>query len=65
MKWELIDEDETDFHGYNLLDNINRGIVLVVGFVPGLKVEAIPLLRPKNVRVSVFYFYELLSFDLN
>ncbi|KAF3436912.1 hypothetical protein FNV43_RR19665 [Rhamnella rubrinervis] len=48
VKWDLIDEDESDFHGYNLLDNLNRGIILVVGFVPGLKVETIPLLRPKN-----------------
>lgn len=56
MKWELFDEDETDFHDYNIHDNLNRGIVLVVGFVPGLKVETIPLLRPINVRVS---------FDLN
>ncbi|XP_021818333.1 F-box/LRR-repeat protein At5g63520-like [Prunus avium] len=29
-------------------NNSNRGIVLSVGYMPGLKVDVIPLLRPKN-----------------
>ncbi|KAJ9163911.1 hypothetical protein P3X46_023533 [Hevea brasiliensis] len=53
IRWESSDDDddddqddETDSQGDSLLD---KGIVLVVGFVPGLKVDAIPLLRPKTV----------------
>ena len=30
-------------------DDFNRGIVLIVGFLPGLKADTIPLLRPKRV----------------
>lgn len=30
-------------------DDFNRGIVLIVGFLPGLKIGTIPLLRSKRV----------------
>ncbi|KDP22600.1 hypothetical protein JCGZ_26431 [Jatropha curcas] len=56
VKWESSDDEDDRDHGCgsngpdstgdSLLD---RGIVLVVGFVPGLKVDAIPLLRPNKV----------------
>ncbi|XP_015578702.1 F-box/LRR-repeat protein At5g63520 isoform X2 [Ricinus communis] len=50
VRWESSDDEDDnndpDSEANNLL---NRGIVLVVGFVPGLKVEAIPLLRSKTV----------------
>lgn len=52
MKWEVVyEDDDSEFHNheYNFVDNLNRGIVLVVGFVPGLKTETIPLLRSKQV----------------
>lgn len=29
--------------------HVNEGIVLTVGYLPGLKVEAIPLLQPPKV----------------
>lgn len=31
------------------LEDVNNGIVLTVGFIPGLKVDAIPLLRTTKV----------------
>ncbi|XP_065860435.1 F-box/LRR-repeat protein At5g63520-like [Euphorbia lathyris] len=50
VRWKSIDDDEddddSDSNGDSLLD---RGIVLVIGFVPGLKVDAIPLLRTMTV----------------
>ncbi|CBI15680.3 hypothetical protein VitviT2T_025661 [Vitis vinifera] len=39
VKWGVDVED------FNLPANKDRGIVLIVGFMPGLKVDAIPLLR--------------------
>ncbi|XP_043707532.1 F-box/LRR-repeat protein At5g63520 isoform X2 [Telopea speciosissima] len=42
-----------DWEAVNSQRNINRGIVLIVGFVPGLKVSAIPLLRPMDVAPPV------------
>jgi hypothetical protein len=50
VKWEL--EDGPNCEGYNMINNLNRGIVLVVGFVPGLKVAAVPLLRSKVNKFS-------------
>ncbi|WCJ36283.1 F-box/LRR-repeat protein At5g63520 [Euphorbia peplus] len=50
VRWESSDDeednDDSDSDGDSLLD---RGIVLVIGFVPGLKVDAIPLLRTTMV----------------
>ncbi|GMY15141.1 F-box/LRR-repeat protein At5g63520-like [Fagus crenata] len=51
VKWEL--EDGPNCEGYNMINNLNRGIVLVVGFVPGLKVAAVPLLRSKETQVGM------------
>ncbi|KAK9995351.1 hypothetical protein SO802_020037 [Lithocarpus litseifolius] len=48
VKWELVDEDGPNCEEYNTVSNLNRGIVLVVGFVPGLKVAVVPLIRPKK-----------------
>ncbi|KAJ4974526.1 hypothetical protein NE237_007700 [Protea cynaroides] len=42
VKWVEEDLEEE----YNSQGNISRGIVLIVGFVPGLKVSTIQLLRP-------------------
>lgn len=50
MKWGAlfsgIDDEEYARH-------INEGIVLTIGCLPGLKVEAIPLIRPAKV-VNLF-----------
>ncbi|KAJ4974604.1 hypothetical protein NE237_007778 [Protea cynaroides] len=42
VKWVEEDLEEE----YNSPGNINRGIVLIVGFMPGLKVSTIQFLRP-------------------
>lgn len=39
------------------LEDANNGIVLTVGFVPGLKVDAIPLLR----KTKVTHFFDIVS----
>lgn len=41
-------------------DNAEQGIVLTVGFVPGLKVDVVPLLHPvevNEVKTSLIYIY--------
>ncbi|KAG8652684.1 F-box/LRR-repeat protein At5g63520 [Manihot esculenta] len=48
IKWESSDDEDDDDED-DLTDSPDKGIVLVVGFVPGLKVDAIPLLRTKTV----------------
>lgn len=40
LNWDNEDDERTE---------LANGIVLTVGFVPGLKVDAIPLLRPTKV----------------
>ncbi|XP_065860532.1 F-box/LRR-repeat protein At5g63520-like [Euphorbia lathyris] len=45
VRWKPSDDD-SDSSGDTQLD---RGIVLVIGFLPGLRVDAIPLLRTKTV----------------
>lgn len=52
VKWGDIGGDSDDEGGYFPVEVINNGIVLTVGFVPGLKVDAIPLLR--SVKVKFF-----------
>ena len=60
MKWELGDEDGPNCEEYNTVSNLNRGIVLVVGFVPGLKVAAVPLIRPKKVcKFSLIWYNDM------
>ncbi|XP_050225088.1 F-box/LRR-repeat protein At5g63520-like [Mercurialis annua] len=57
IRWGKSDEDDEDSEDDDDDDDegvINRGIVLVVGFVPGLKVEAIPLLRSKEIHRTAF-----------
>jgi hypothetical protein len=34
-------------------DTVDRGLVLLVGFLPGLKIGTIPLLRPMQVRCII------------
>ena len=46
MNWSFDSEDSDDF---DLPTNRDQGIVLIVGFMPGLKVDAIPLLRGSEV----------------
>ncbi|KAJ0111310.1 hypothetical protein Patl1_01242 [Pistacia atlantica] len=50
VKWEILEEIGLDQGENNFLtDQLDYcGIVLVIGYVPGLKVDAIPLLRPKT-----------------
>ena len=42
-------EDCDDLDDFDLTTIRDQGIVLIVGFVPGLKVDAIPLLRESEV----------------
>lgn len=53
MIWNSFDEDDEDDEDYarssNLSRNESRGVLVTLGFVPGLTVKAIPLLRPKEV----------------
>lgn len=45
MQWEYL-----DYSGpHPRDDNANRGIVLVVGYLPGMKVDAIPFFHSKRV----------------
>ncbi|KAI3684421.1 hypothetical protein L6452_33645 [Arctium lappa] len=58
IQWEITEDD--DDHGVPLLqpESANRAIMLIVGFLPGLKVEAIPLLKqiaePQVVMIDKF-----------
>lgn len=58
IQWEITEED--DDPGVPLLqsESANRAIMLIVGFLPGLKVEAIPLLKqiaePQVVMIDKF-----------
>ncbi|KAE9608585.1 hypothetical protein Lal_00020779 [Lupinus albus] len=45
VKWGVL---FSGFSGDGYTRNINEGIVLTVGYLPGLKVEAIPLVRPSK-----------------
>ncbi|KAL5858814.1 hypothetical protein ACOSQ4_000110 [Xanthoceras sorbifolium] len=48
-KWELLGDAPNIGGIYDFVSHFNYcGIVLVVGYVPGLKVDAIPLLGPKK-----------------
>ncbi|KAF5460078.1 hypothetical protein F2P56_019975 [Juglans regia] len=54
VKWIDIGGDFHDEDGYIPAKDLNNGIVLTVGFLPGLKVDAIPLLRSvKEPRVAM------------
>lgn len=54
VKWEIF-EDFGRVLGENIIDPFDYcGIVLVVGYVPGLKVDTIPLVRSKTVRSLCF-----------
>ncbi|KAF5476531.1 hypothetical protein F2P56_003278 [Juglans regia] len=54
VKWGDIGGDLDDEVGYVPAEDENNGIVLTVGCVPGLKVDAIPLLRSvKEPRVAM------------
>lgn len=50
MIWNSFDEDDEDYApSSNLSRNESCGVLVTLGFVPGLTVKAIPLLRPKEV----------------
>lgn len=56
VQWEFIENDEARLnHG-----NENRGVLLTVGFLPGLKVSLIPLLSKTQVtfysNIALTYF---------
>ncbi|XP_028765131.1 F-box/LRR-repeat protein At5g63520-like, partial [Neltuma alba] len=48
VKWDYFDYEGPHPREANGFSDVNRGMVLVVGYVPGLKVDAIPLIHPKN-----------------
>lgn len=45
--------------GLNAVEDLDYGIVLAVGFFPGLKFDVIPLLRPKGVWLLSLRFFRL------
>nr|KJB19812.1 hypothetical protein B456_003G119900 [Gossypium raimondii] len=45
VRWHMIPAEDGSVSQES--EEFNRGIVLIVGYLPGLKVDAIPLLRPK------------------
>ncbi|XVF11506.1 hypothetical protein REPUB_Repub08aG0033400 [Reevesia pubescens] len=51
VRWHMIPEE--DGSNSQEVDDLNRGIVLIVGYLPGLKVDTIHLLRPKKEHVTV------------
>ncbi|XP_031129147.1 F-box/LRR-repeat protein At5g63520 isoform X1 [Ipomoea triloba] len=45
VQWEIVDDDDDDnAEDVNMLQNANVGVLLSVGFLPGLKANLIPLL---------------------
>lgn len=69
MIWNSLDEDDEDYAlSSNLSRNESCGVLVTLGFVPGLKVKAIPLLRPKEVGSAELWFsgfnFALLQFQL-
>ncbi|XVE56554.1 hypothetical protein DITRI_Ditri04bG0020400 [Diplodiscus trichospermus] len=46
VRWHMIPEEDGSYSQES--EKFNRGIVLIVGYLPGLKADAIPLLRPKS-----------------
>nr|XP_043637467.1 F-box/LRR-repeat protein At5g63520 isoform X2 [Erigeron canadensis] len=58
IQWEVTEEDDDPGENHGVSDSANRAVMLTVGFVPGLKVEAIPLLKqaeePHVVMVDKF-----------
>lgn len=63
VKWGDIGGDSDDEVGYVPAEDENNGIVLTVGCVPGLKVDAIPLLR--SVKVTNSSLKPQCGFSLN
>ncbi|KAG8496523.1 hypothetical protein CXB51_007640 [Gossypium anomalum] len=45
VRWHMIPAEDGSVSRES--EEFNRGIVLIVGYLPGLKVDSIPLLRPK------------------
>ncbi|XVF49588.1 hypothetical protein PTKIN_Ptkin04bG0024900 [Pterospermum kingtungense] len=48
VRWHMNMMLEGDGSNSQEADDFNRGIVLIVGFLPGLKIDAIPLIRSKR-----------------
>ncbi|KAI9079772.1 hypothetical protein K1719_038393 [Acacia pycnantha] len=46
VKWDYFDYSGNHPRLRSVYSNTNKGVVLVLGFVPGLKVDAIPLFHP-------------------
>ena len=49
VKWEYFDYSANHPRESNVYSNRNQGILLVLGFVPGLKIDAVPLFHPHKV----------------
>ncbi|XP_061376503.1 F-box/LRR-repeat protein At5g63520-like [Gastrolobium bilobum] len=47
-QWEYFDYSCPHPRESNVFGNANQGIVLIVGYLPGLKVEAVPFFHPKR-----------------
>ncbi|PWA98288.1 F-box domain, FIST C domain protein [Artemisia annua] len=45
IQWEVTEEDDDTAAPLHLSESANRAIMLIIGFLPGIKVEAIPLLK--------------------
>ncbi|XP_021909006.1 F-box/LRR-repeat protein At5g63520-like isoform X2 [Carica papaya] len=48
VKWDFVYPGGPNGMGLNAVEDLDYGIVLAVGFFPGLKFDVIPLLRPKG-----------------
>ncbi|PON77262.1 F-box domain containing protein [Parasponia andersonii] len=52
VKWVNFGGDLSDDDGSVTAEDDNHGIVLTVGFVPGLSVDVVPLLRPTKLQLE-------------
>ncbi|KAJ0638343.1 hypothetical protein HanHA300_Chr00c0136g0717101 [Helianthus annuus] len=60
IQWEITEEDEDTDVPPILPESANRAIMLIVGFLPGLKVTTIPLLK----QVEVISYKSHLSYNV-
>lgn len=54
VQWEYFDYNCPHPGESSPIRNLNEGIVLVVGYIPGMKVEAVPFFHPKQMVTILF-----------
>ncbi|XAR50348.1 hypothetical protein NMG60_11004643 [Bertholletia excelsa] len=45
VQWDITVQDDLGAQGSDIFPTVTHGILLIVGYLPGLKVDAVPLLR--------------------